>query len=415
MLTLNDIKIVSVQLQRPELNNISDKILSFNPTKYLSAGTHVTCFVRDTDNIVIKCCQCAPETILKNENLFVEQTTMLQSHNFPILPYIEYMTTDHNYIIYTQQLCTSLTELDVNLIICGQILDFVHLMLNTGIKISDIFYKNFGLISNKLYFYDYHNVEQFITQSNGCSNGFLVKNLYCLFTRLGININPNNEWKKCLDIKDILSRQLATPEENYGQCRFPRSFHKLLVSLVNNDIEKSKHYLEKCISYVNNEINKTIFNLSGNVRQQFMLPKFVRYINLILQNNKEIKTIVIDDLNTIFDSGIIQLAFMNPYVMFILKSTSLYVDNIIDNKNIKNLITKNIKIIPEYNQLNNSFMYIQSVGTIKSIHNKGIYIVENTYNSELKRELRSELKLNEIIKFSKMIVKIENENYLIYI
>lgn len=409
MLTANDINIISIQLQRPTLINIVDKILSFNPNKYLSAGTHVTCFARDTSGIVIKCCQCAPETILKNENIFVEQTALLQSHNFPILPYIEYIVTDHNYIIYTQQLCKSLTELDINLIICNQILDIVNSMLISGIKISDIFYKNFGMISNKLYFYDYHNVEQFVP--NG--NGFLVKNLYCLFTRLGININPNKEWDNCLDIKDILSRQLAKEEENYGQFRFPRPFHKLLTSLIDNDIEKSKHYLEKCISYVNVEINKTIFNSIGNVRDEFVFPKFFQYINSILQslldNNKNIKTIIVNELE-LFNYGIIQLAFMNPNITFIIKSFS----KISKHKekyeiNVKNLITKNINIVPEYIlNFGDSTLFIQGnenlgCNIIKNTNSRTIYITQKPFN------------LHEIIKFTKMIVKIENENYLIYI
>jgi len=336
---------------------------------------------------------------------------VLLDNGFPILPYIDYLSTIYNYIIYTQPLCTSLTELDINLIIVREILSFVKSMLDTEIKISDIFYKNFGLIGNKLYFYDYHNVEKF-----GSGNGFLVKNLYCLFTRLGININPRNEWTNCLDIKDILSRELAV--ENYGHGRFPRPFHKLLIKLTENNLDRSKHYLQSCLSYIDNEINQTtIFSpMGGCVRENLLSVRFIKYMSFIIDKNCVNKIIIGSGSGSecmYLTESIFQLAYLYPSITFIFHTLNFKNEN--ENENVRNLITRNVKHIPNYHHAinNDNSIYIKFILTlaptsvINHKHGKTVYIL---------KEFQNLLNSSRIfLKECKMIVKIENENYLLYI
>lgn len=225
-----------------------DNLISLSVNRYISSGTHVVCFANDPAGLVVKCCYKSPETILDKFTEFVEKMKLA---HFPILPPITIIDDPtQKWLIYTQQMCSPLSELQITPVTAWQVLDFVANMISNGLKISDIYYRNFGILNNQLYFFDYHNIDSFAHTSHG----FLIKNLYCLFTRLGINYNPNGKWQNCLDIKDIKSSQLILPNENFGKNRFPRCFYRLLISLNEQKSTESINYLKQCQDYLANLI-----------------------------------------------------------------------------------------------------------------------------------------------------------------
>lgn len=194
-------------------------LMSLGKLTYIGHGGLAVCFSK-TKGEIIKCCRKGRGTIVLSKELFMTTYQKLIDNEMNILPAIDVLYEDNYWFVYTQPACDKIiTATDISPKICYEVIKFVDLMIKKNIKISDIFYRNFGIYQGKLYLFDYHEVESFES-----SSGFLVTNLYSLFTYLGkglgwpvIDMGPTNTTFVTYD--------------NYGESRFPEVVVKLLQAL----------------------------------------------------------------------------------------------------------------------------------------------------------------------------------------
>ena len=265
-----------------------EDIIKLGANKFLSYGTHTLCFTNNNNKLVIKCCRKAKETILTSKEKLINSVGLLCDLGFPLLKPID-IIEKNNFIIYTQKYCKQLKSDEISPAILKEILEYVLIMLENNVKIADIYYKNFGMYYNKLYLFDFHNVEDF-TNSN---SNFLITNLYCLFIRTGYDYYNN---KKDWNVPNIsISTTTKIKEDNYGKTKFPYEFYKVLKNLALNNHEESKKYILKTINYLDINITKTDYNLYIN-------SPFKELINLI----DPINILITYDNNTIIENSIIK-------------------------------------------------------------------------------------------------------------
>jgi len=219
-----------------KISNI-ERILSCLPKlEYLGHGIQSICFKTGKNNVV-KCCVKRKNSIISSKNLFLKTTHDLLSINMPILPLIDVLYEDDVWMVYTQPMCRMIT--DISLKFCYHVLKFVKQMIDNNIRISDIYYKNFGIYQNKILLFDYHDIEHFDSSSN-----FLITNIYSLFTLLGHKLGWNVQNATISHWNDIVA-------DNFGTNRFPVQFVELLIALHNRDKEKILFHLNETFEFIN--------------------------------------------------------------------------------------------------------------------------------------------------------------------
>ena len=162
-----------------KVSNI-ERILNHLPKlEYVGHGIQSICFKTDKD-YVVKCCIKRNNSIIISKALFMSTTQNLLSINMPILPPLDVLYEDETWMVYTQPMCRMID--DISLKFCYHVLKFVRQMVENNVRVSDIYYRNFGIYQNKILLFDYHDIETFESSSN-----FLITNIYSLFTLLGQN------------------------------------------------------------------------------------------------------------------------------------------------------------------------------------------------------------------------------------
>jgi hypothetical protein len=209
--------------------------------EYIGHGIQTICFKTDK-NYVVKCCMKRKGSIISSKSKFISTTHDLLSLNMPILPPIDVLYEDNTWFVYTQPMCRMID--DTHAKFCYHVLKFVEQMVKNNVRLSDIYYKNFGIYHNKIVLFDYHDIETFESSSN-----FLITNLYSLFTLLGQKLG----WK-VLDV--TISHWDEIVADQFGVGRFPESFVSLLVAFRDKNQEKIIQYLNESIAYVKSNLKK---------------------------------------------------------------------------------------------------------------------------------------------------------------
>ena len=226
--------------------NISEveKFLStLGPLTYIGHGGLSFCFSRNNKE-VIKCCKKNKGTIVTSKDLFLSNVQKLREIHMPILYPYEVLFENDSWLIYSQPLCRCIAWSEISLKMTCQILNFVGQMIKTNVRISDIFYKNFGIYHNKMYLFDYHEVDNFHSSSN-----FLITNLYSTFTFLGKNLN----WP-VLDI-GLINLDFVI-KDNFGKGRFPDPLSRCLQYMHGKNYSKAVEQIEIAKSYIKKKINR---------------------------------------------------------------------------------------------------------------------------------------------------------------
>ena len=248
--------------------NVIKKVLDLRPLKYLNHGIQTMCFIQEGYMNVIKCCE-VDKSCIKNTPPFKDALDLLTPLRHFILPInkSKLITVDNDLIIYIQPFCKVIDKKTVTSTFIYTCLQLLECMIDSNVKIADVYYKNFGIYHNKCVIYDYHNIESFYTPNapnapnapdapHSCN--FLVVNLYCnitIFANGWTFKKPHSEWNP----KDIT---IATTQEvindNFGDGRFPPSFSNLLKCLYVCSFDKAKVHIHECMSYISTKLSLSV-------------------------------------------------------------------------------------------------------------------------------------------------------------
>jgi hypothetical protein len=121
-------------------------------------------------------------------------------------------------------------------------------MIRMNLRVSDIFFRNFGIYQNKVYLFDFHDVDNFDSSSN-----FMISNLYSLFTQLGKNLG----WP----VQDVVITSMnLVIQDNFGESRFPEMIVRFLQSLYAKNYSKALEYLENSKRLLKQHVQKKYNN-----------------------------------------------------------------------------------------------------------------------------------------------------------
>jgi hypothetical protein len=214
-----------------DISGVNQCLSTLGPLIYIGHGGLSVCFSRGLKEVV-KCCKKRKTSITMSKDQFLSNAQNLIEYNMPILAPIEVLYENNSWLIYTQPLCKVLMPEEITPRLCCDVLSFVSQMIKVNTRISDIFYRNFGIYQNKLCLFDYHEVDTFESSSN-----FMISNLYSLFTILGKNLG----WP-VLDI--AITNIAAVVKDNFGESRFPEPIVKFLSLMHSKEYSKSLEFLE---------------------------------------------------------------------------------------------------------------------------------------------------------------------------
>lgn len=221
-----------------------EHILNQQPMlEYLGHGVQSICFKTGKTH-VIKCCIKRKSSIITSKNTFIAKVHELLDLKMPILPPIEVLYENDIWMIYTQPFCRMIDDLNIK--ICHTILTFVKQMIETNIRISDIYHRNFGIYQNKILLFDYHDIDNFDSSSN-----FLITNLYTLFNilgkKLGWNVlnTPINHWDKIV-------------ADHFGKTRFPSVIVDMLQSFNSRDHEMMIKMIDQTLLYLKKYLKQNL-------------------------------------------------------------------------------------------------------------------------------------------------------------
>lgn len=219
--------------------------------EYIGHGVQTICF-RSEKKKVIKCCLRRKNSILSSKDDFLDSVRNLLSVNLPILAPDEVLYEDEIWIVYTQPLCRMFD--DVSIRFCRDLFRFLRLMIKSGIRIPDVYYKNFGIYHGRVVMFDYHEVDSFESSPN-----FLITNLYSNLTLLGRQIG----WKNVSNNR--ITRWDEVVACRFGRGRFPGVFVDLLEALHHRDYNKALEATDHILVYFK-QLFRTQFPLFPTIR-----------------------------------------------------------------------------------------------------------------------------------------------------
>jgi len=156
-------------IQVDDLNNVEKYINSIENLNYLGHGGTCIAFyqnsgsLNNTQPIVVKVC-IKKTLIMSSGKVFAEYTKSLVGNKIKILPIIDILYEDEKFLVYTQDYCQTVHK--INALILSKILKIIKNLIISNIKITDLFFKNFGIYKNDIYIYDYHDYGFFYSDDN---------------------------------------------------------------------------------------------------------------------------------------------------------------------------------------------------------------------------------------------------------
>ncbi len=316
---------------------LEDFLPTLGKLEYIGHGAQSVCFVINKE--VVKCCKKKKGSLILSKEYFLSGVQELLDNNMPILPPIDVIYENEFWMIYTQPLCKVLSGEDISPGLCCEILNFVSQMIRMNIRVSDIFFRNFGIYQNKLCLFDFHDVDKFESSSN-----FMIANLYSVFTQLGKNIG----WP----VLDLTIANLTTViNDKFGESRFPEMIVKFLQSLYSKNYSKSLEYLENSKLLLKQHVQKKYTKYqqvsvseTGSIElESHTLGKYNLALEII--KSKNIKTLL--DARCCIGGIGLKLAKEYPNIKVMLSNNDL--QELEKTKNIGlNCMIFNVQFIPEH-------------------------------------------------------------------
>ena len=161
-----------------EMLPILNFLASLKITSYYKKGTQVICFIKN--NNIIKCYNIN-KSVIPGQYMddILKQTEKINKY----LLKSTFLFKHKEWCIYEQLKCEQFQSKNVILPFFIFLLKFIQDMYDNNIKIADIFYKNFGILNDKYYLFDYHNIETF-----SYNNNFIIENINKNFNILKENV-----------------------------------------------------------------------------------------------------------------------------------------------------------------------------------------------------------------------------------
>lgn len=223
----------------PKNTDINNLLHKQSKITFIGNGVQTICF-KTEKNYVIKCCVKQSNSILISKEVFIKTIKHLKELKLPILPILDVFYEDENWLVYSQPMCQVIT--DVNYKFCYELIKFVQQMFTNNLRISDIYYRNFGIYNNRIVLFDYHNIEDFSSSSN-----FLITNLYSIFTILGQKVGWNVLKNQIHHWNDIVNDQ-------FGDKRFPSVVVGLLTALHCRDSNQISNSMTQLIDFLHQRL-----------------------------------------------------------------------------------------------------------------------------------------------------------------
>lgn len=182
---------------KPELDDkIFDGVhnyLSQYKLKYLGLGGTCISFI-DNSDIIYKICLKQNNDILKSADIFMHHCNTLIKNGVSILSPIDIVYDDEHFLVYRQPKCNPLTEVNTKILV--EILKNLKAMLLSMYRLTDIYFRNFGIYQNKIVIYDYHDYKDFFEKDYT----YIVH----LVQTFNLYYNKNIYKKINLDIEEII-------------------------------------------------------------------------------------------------------------------------------------------------------------------------------------------------------------------
>jgi hypothetical protein len=203
--------------------------------KYLGHGGTCVAFL-DANKTVIKLCT-KRNFPMTNSKTFVDYSKFLIGSGVKILPIKEILYEDKQFFIYSQDQCNPVYR--VNKLILVKILAIIHNLIQKNIKITDLFYKNFGIQHNEIYLYDYHDYGFFYSDDN-----YYITHIAHLF-----NLYYHKKWFHGLDLDINILMDLE-----FGKNILPDKVVDFLIQLYGHKFDNAA----KLLSSIMEELKATI-------------------------------------------------------------------------------------------------------------------------------------------------------------
>jgi hypothetical protein len=319
-----------------ELGGADEYIKTFPNIKYIGHGGTCIAFTNnDTQNhsVVIKVC-LKKRMVANNSNSFLAFSKCLQNNGIKILPIIDILYEDNTVFIYSQSFCH--TIFSINSLVLSKILKIIKKLIQCNIKITDLFYKNFGIHNNEVFLYDYHDYGFYYTDDH-----YYLTHIAHLF-----NTYYNNELLHgiTLDFNKL-------KEMNFGKDYFPTCVVEFIESMYMHQLDHGFRLITNIISEIDSKITKTFddyqhFDIDTNGELQLRSHTLEKY-NAFYDLTKLFPT-YFENKFTIIDFGCslggigTKIAQQFPESRVVLNNITLNELSVCD-QNIKNSCITNIK------------------------------------------------------------------------
>ncbi len=231
-------------VQLDKLQNVEKFINGIKNVKYIGHGG--TCIVFSDNDIskkqVIKVC-LKNRMITNNSRTLISFSKCLQGNGINILPVIDVLFEDDYFFVYTQKYCH--TIFDINAIVLLKILKIISKLIERNIKITDLFYKNFGIYQNDVYLYDYHDF------------GFFYSDDHYYLTHIAQLFNTYYNKKLLYGITldfNILKNM------DFGHNILPKLVVEFIKSMYEHQLDRGIELINEIIFDVENDIKKSFDN-----------------------------------------------------------------------------------------------------------------------------------------------------------
>lgn len=227
---------------------------------YLGHGVQSICFKRNTNHVIKFCSKRKCNSITCNSTTLINASNDLIKLDFPILAPTAVLYEDNHWIVFEQPWCKPLS--DVSIRFGYFIVQLLIKMLTHNKRISDVYFKNFGLMQNKLLMFDYNELDTF----SESSSNFLITNLFTIFNLIGRQLNwPALSGTSTFHWSDVEKYQ-------FGKHIFPDDITLLLISLNNRDINPAIKHAQVSAEFFHSQIlSKCVLSSVNALNDQLIM------------------------------------------------------------------------------------------------------------------------------------------------
>lgn len=324
------------------LSNINIFLETIQPIEYIGhGGTCVTFKKSEASDIVYKICL---KKKISNSKKFIMLSNFLIKNNIKVLGVVDVLFENDDFYVYTQKYCCPISDIKNNHIAMSKILKIISSLLQKNIKITDLYYKNFGIYDQDVYLYDFHDFDFVFSNDD-----YYICHIAQMFGKyLNIDINGGDV---CV-LDDLIINE-------FYKIHFHNDVSDLLSLLYNHHYNEAISLLSKIINDIDNKIIKKYddyqhydINEHGIILlRSHTLEKYKIFEKLLCLINDKISTLV--DYGCCIGGIGLKIAQCNPLLSVTLnnitKSELVICKENVDLLCIKNVLVENKNVFDDNN------------------------------------------------------------------